>query len=47
MSDTIRGGKGAAKEAKEVRRVNPELVIVAVGAILLALAILLRVLEVY
>ncbi len=47
MSDTTRGGRSAAKGAKGVRRVSWELVIVAVGVILLALAILLRVMEAY
>ncbi len=41
-------GRGATKEAKEaVRRVNWELVTVAVGVSMLVLAILLRVLGVY
>jgi hypothetical protein len=35
---------GAAKEGQEVRRVNFELMIIALGTMLLILAILLRVL---
>jgi hypothetical protein len=44
LSNTICGGRGAIKEAKEVRRLDVELMIVVVGVITLVLAILLIVL---
>ncbi len=48
LPGTVCGGRGGTKEVKEeVRRVNWELVTVAVGVIMLVLAILLRVLGVY
>jgi hypothetical protein len=48
LQSTEQGASGAAlKEVREVRRINWELVIVAVGVIMLILAILLRVLGAY